>query len=109
MLYGRGRFVIFDFITIIITMKNNPFLTIKTINTKKSTSKKKVMKLPILSVQSQSCTKKRSKTLEKSSRLKDDLFKERRSLSQMLNIIEYPHSNSKYELKRMAKGKSSVR
>lgn len=109
MLYGRGRFVIFDFITIIITMKNNPFLTIKTINTKKSTSKKKVMKLPVLSVQSQSCTKKRSKTLEKSSRLKDDLFKERRSLSQMLNIIEYPHSKSKYELKRMTKGKSSVR
>ena len=66
-------------------MYNESVLTIKQIASK-SSSRKKVLRLPILSVQTQSCNKDRTRSDKK----KDKVLKEKRSLSQMLNIIEGP-------------------
>ena len=61
------------------------------------------MKLPVLSVQTESSSKSKRKRNGR-----DNLTKEKRSLSQMLNIIEYPRSKKSYYRDRLAKGRASV-
>ena len=77
-------------------------MTIKQIATK-NPSRKKVLRLPILSVQTQSCNKDRTKSDKK----KEKLLKEKRSLSQMLNIIEGPQRNVKNLLGLVSREKNT--